>query len=738
MKTKAPPLKEFNDKIFQERLSERYEELYNYYNTIYHNDQMFDSLINMIFDFYQKRPDSFKKLDLERLKNPKWFCKNDSIGIQFYIEKVSDNLRDLESKLDYLQKLGIKFVYALPFLDTPPSKSDAGFAVSNYRQIRKDLGTIEDLKHLINTLHERNMCFCMNFVINHTSDEHEWAQRAKKGEIEYQNRYYFFDSWYIPNKYDSYTQLSHFFGEVAPDNFTYVPECQKIVMTTFYPFQWDLNFRNPVVFNETMANILYLMNIGVDVLLFNGTPCLWKKPGTSCRMLNQSYIINYLIVKIMEIVCPGVAAWIDLKQKSKSKNIDLKEDSYVDESESETENEFIVTESGVMMNDGNHDLIEMSIIKSTLEENEEEEENVIEFDQSKEVGSVHYSYPWISRLWASLALNDVHSIIKSINSICNRFPSKSFFTRVQSHDDINWGNGFDSESSSLIGQGLGNSDGFYGDIITLYRYLNDFYTGNMPGSYSKGLLFAEDLTTGKARICGRTASLLGLETALEKRSGIMKKIENAKQNHLNTLHNKLKMVDNCIQNSIDQILLLHSVSASMPSMFIIYYGDEIGQLNDYSESNYINNVKDTRFVLRGKFDWESANVVEKDINSYQAKIFNGIKEIINARLNCPSFTENIKTVFINSYSYNQYFDDDEYNNMEYEVDPGVLIFKRIQENEKFLLFIFNFCKYPKLIHIQSEDVSGKFKDMITGQVFDQINNIKVKGYGYLWLEPIIE
>ncbi len=93
MKTKAPPLKEFNDKIFQERLSERYEELYNYYNTIYHNDQMFDSLINMIFDFYQNRSDSFKKLDLERLKNQKWFWKNDSIGIQFYIEKVSESCR---------------------------------------------------------------------------------------------------------------------------------------------------------------------------------------------------------------------------------------------------------------------------------------------------------------------------------------------------------------------------------------------------------------------------------------------------------------------------------------------------------------------------------------------------------------------------------------------------------------------------------------------------------------------
>lgn len=201
-----PPLKNYDDAIFQKRISERYEELYFYYNSIYHNDQMFNSLIDTIYDFYQKRPETLKKLDIERLKNPKWFCQNDSIGAQIYTEKFANNLQRVESKLDYLQKLGVKFVYGLPFLDSPPGKSGGGFAVSNYRKIREDLGTIENLKHLINSLHDRKMCFCMNFIINHTSDEHEWAQRAKKGEIEYQNRYYFYDSWYIPNKFDSLHQ----------------------------------------------------------------------------------------------------------------------------------------------------------------------------------------------------------------------------------------------------------------------------------------------------------------------------------------------------------------------------------------------------------------------------------------------------------------------------------------------------------------------------------------------------
>lgn len=280
----VPPIKNFNDETFQKRFSEKYDEIYYLYDSIYHNDKMFNSLIEMIFDFYQKRDDSLKQLDKERLNDPKWFCKNDSIGIQIYADKFAGNIRGIESKLDYLQDFGVKFVYALPFLDSPPEKSDGGFAVSNYRKVREDLGTIEDLEHLIKTLHERNMSFCMNFIINHTSDEHEWAKKAKKGEIEYQDRYYFYDSWYIPNQFDSYGVMGHFFGDLAPDNFTYVPECQKIVMTTFYPFKWDLNFTNPIVFQETLGNILFLMNLGVDMILFNGTPNMWKKPGTSCRL----------------------------------------------------------------------------------------------------------------------------------------------------------------------------------------------------------------------------------------------------------------------------------------------------------------------------------------------------------------------------------------------------------------------------------------------------------------------
>ena len=343
-------------------------------------------------------------------------------------------------------------------------------------------------------------------------------------------------------------------------------------------------------------------------------------------------------------------------------------------------------------------------------------------------------------MWGSLALCDSRSIAFSINAICNRFGSDSYFTRVQSHDDINWGNGFDVESNSLLGKGLGNSDGFQGDIITLYRYLNDFYTGNMPGSFSIGIPFAEDLVTGKARICGRTASLLGLEKSLERERKILEKIEKSKKKKKSKkLAGKLEIVKSDIQKSIDRILLFHSITASMPSMFIIYFGDEIGMLNDYEAEKDQSNPKDTRYLLRGVFNWEETKLIDNDKNSYQSKIFNGIKAIIDARIKCPSFTENKETSFIKCFTNNQYFNEDEdegIGNNELEVENGVLVFKRVMNDGNFILFLFSFYPYEQQIFISKREVRGKFRDLINGKVHDQINKLKLKGYEYLWLEPI--
>ncbi|KAK8848262.1 hypothetical protein M9Y10_019318 [Tritrichomonas musculus] len=795
-KTKAekipPTLKKFDDEIFQQRLAERYEEVYSLYSAIYHDDKMFNSMIDMIFELYQNRSTKLKDLDKKRLKEPNWYCKNDSIVIQLYAEKFAENLKGIETKLDYLQKLGIKFVYVLPFLRSPPHKSDGGFACSDYRNVREDLGTIEDLEHLINALHERGMCFMMDFIINHTSDEHEWAIRAKRGEIEYQNRYYFYDSWYEPNQFDSYGVMGHFFGDIAPDNFTFVPECQKIVMTTYYPYQWDLNFSNPIVFNQTLNNILFLMNRGVDILVFNANSNMWKKRGTSCRNLPQAYIINQIINLCMEIVCPGGVASFDIKRHKRRTPKQIKEETedsttnttessdnendniklviaeereddvniLNDESESENEKEYIITESGVIAADAQEmNLTNKKLFHQTDNEEEEDYQNEcnddeldIDFDFSTEIGKVHRNIGWISRLWAALAFGDVHSISYSINAITNRFAGDCYLIEVHKHDDINWGFGFDVENNSFIGNGKGLADGYRGGIITLYRYLNDYYSGSMLGSFSRGIMFAEDMVTGKARICGTTASLLGLEAAAEEEKKVMKKIKKIekqkKKVEETSLPQRIVIVKRSIQTAIDKILLLHAVAASMPSMFSIYYGDETGKLNDYSYLNIPEISHDTRYLQRGIFNWEKAKLVESDKESYQSRIFNGIKDLINARLKCPFFTDSLKTIFIKNYTYNNYYNEVENDEMylkptsgkgvEYEIDNTVLIFKRIRRGGKFLLFIFNFGQYKRQIRIEESHAKGQFRDMIHGNIFKQINNLTIEGYGYLWFEPIDE
>lgn len=721
-KKQIPPIKNYGDPFFQQRLEKIYEELYTSYSAIYHTDEMFEKLLDSTFQSYSQRSESLKKLDSERLQDPFWYCKSDSIAIHLYADKFAGTLRGIESKLDYLQELGIKFVYVLPFLRSPPEKSDGGYACSDFRNVQEVLGSINDLEHLINCLHERGMCFAMDFVVNHTSDMHEWAIRAKNGETEYQSRYYFFDSWYLPNQFDSCGVMGHFFGDMAPDNFTFVPECKKIVMTTFYPYQWDLNFTNPIVFNETVSNILFLMNKGVDVMFFNSAPYLWKKIGTNCRNLPQSYVINNMIDTLIKLASPSSVACFDLK---------IKEKLAFDPSSS-----FVEDLPETTIDDDNFD----SDIDYTIEFDDQNDDNMSEINQidtSKPIGQLHQYNGWMSQLWASLAMGDVYAIECAIHTICKTFHGLAYFTRVHSHDDINWGFGFDVDSNSHIGNGKDSRNSYRRGIITLYRYLNDFYAGAMPGSFAKGIIFGEDLVTGKARICGTTASLLGLERALEEEKRLNQKKSKSRRKTSQFSEDSLDAPPSTnsavparhIDETINRILLLQAVSASMPSLYIIYSGDEIGELNDYSYKSDQNIVHDTRYLQRGTFDWESAANIESDPSSYQSRIYHGIQKINKTRIACPYFTECYDTKFLYSYIPKT-------ENESEKIDSAILMYKRIRKSGKYLLFIFNFCGYQRPVKMGKEESKVTFRNLVTGEQIGPIDEMKIKGYGWLWLEPV--
>ena len=188
-----------------------------------------------------------------------------------------------------MEECNVNYLHLMPLLASPKGKSDGGYAVADFRTVQPELGTMEDFSELTSKCHERGINICLDFVMNHTSEEHEWAKRARAGEKEYQDRYFFFDTYDVPALYEK--TCPQVFPTTAPGNFTWLDDLHKHVMTTFYPYQWDLNYRNPVVFNEMVYNMLYLANQGVDIVRLDAVPYIWKQLGTNCRNLPQVHTI---------------------------------------------------------------------------------------------------------------------------------------------------------------------------------------------------------------------------------------------------------------------------------------------------------------------------------------------------------------------------------------------------------------------------------------------------------------
>lgn len=290
---------------FKERLAVHYDELKWLYCELYAGgDDFFRDFLSILEDFYEERNEDLKRRDRLRKKDPDWYKHNDLSGMMLYVDAFAGNLQGVREKLDYLVETGVNYLHLMPLLDTTDGKSDGGYAVSDFRKIKPSLGTMKDLEELTAICHKRDINICMDFVMNHTSEDHEWARRARAGEKEYQDRYFFFETYDIPSIYEQY--CPQVFPTSAPGNFTWLPEIRRHVMTTFYPYQWDLNYRNPVVLNEMTGNLLNLANKGVDIVRIDAVPYIWKELYTTCRNLKQVHSIVRILRMVTEIVCPGV------------------------------------------------------------------------------------------------------------------------------------------------------------------------------------------------------------------------------------------------------------------------------------------------------------------------------------------------------------------------------------------------------------------------------------------------
>ncbi|MDF1587731.1 MAG: amylosucrase [Gammaproteobacteria bacterium] len=267
-------------------------------------EQQAQRLVETMARQYLNRSDKLKQLDIIREKDYNWFLSQKWVGMALYSNGFAGNLKGMKSHLNYVQDLGVNLLHIMPILRCPEGHSDGGYAVSDFREIDPRIGTLDDLHDLAEAMQQRDMLLTLDVVLNHTSNEHEWAQQARAGSPDYQDYYYTFDSRNIPDMFEQ--SMPEIFPENAPGNFTWDQEMGRWVMTVFNSYQWDLNYSNPAVFIEMLDIILFWANQGADILRLDAVAFLWKKIGSSCQNEREAHLILQLLKDCCQVTCPGV------------------------------------------------------------------------------------------------------------------------------------------------------------------------------------------------------------------------------------------------------------------------------------------------------------------------------------------------------------------------------------------------------------------------------------------------
>lgn len=604
---------------FHKRMSRHLDELEMLYMGLYHNSSMFAELCNQLECFYDERKSSLKESDLKREADSGWYKQNDMLGMMLYIDNFAKNIKGVEDRLDYIEKCNVNYIHLMPFLETVEGRSDGGYAVADFRKVQPKLGTMDDLESLTDACHKKGISVCMDFVMNHTSEDHEWAKRARAGDGEYMSRYFFYDSYDIPSQYEK--TVPQVFPTTAPGNFTWLSDAKHFVMTTFYPYQWDLNYGNPRVFNEMMYNFLFLANKGIDIIRIDAVPYIWKELGTQCRNLKEVHTIVRMMRMISEIVCPG-----------------------------------ILLLGEVVM----------------------EPEKVVPYFGTVEKPECHmlYNVTTMATTWHTVATRDVSLLKKQLDILSGLPKDYVFLNYLRCHDDIGWG----LDYATLRQKGMQEAEH--------KQYLNDYFRGYTINSNSRGELYNEDPITRDARFCATTASMCGIEKAgFEGNAQAMEK-------------------------AIRFDITLHAYMFMQSGIPILYSGDEIGQVNDYTYKNDPNKADDSRYIHRGAFRWD----LEKNIDdpaTVEGKMFNRLKELENIRKNEKAFVSYANTWTIETY------------------DPGVLCIGRYYDGEK-ILGLFNFSEYDKTAWINED---GEYEDMLTGQK-RKAKGVDIPAYSFFYLKEV--
>jgi amylosucrase len=427
-------------------ISHLYREIYGQHQLA---DSLFESIIRTVISGYKSRESALIQRDEEKADQGTWFLSNELMGMSLYVDRFAGDLKSMPGKLPYFEELGVNLLHLMPIFESPEGESDGGYAVSDFRKVESRFGSLEELIYLRKQMQEKGMYLMLDIVLNHTSHRHKWAEKARSGEKEYQDYFYMYDDRWLPNQFDE--KMPDIFPESSPGNFTWIPECNKWVMTVFHHYQWDLNYSNPVVFREMLDNILFYANLGVDVLRIDAPAFIWKQLGTSCQNLPQAHTLLRLIKRCVSVSAPGMALL----------------------------GEAIVAPREIMKYFGTGSFT------------------------AKECDFA-YNATHMALQWDMLASGDTRVMLAAQHEILQKPYGTTWINYTRCHDDI--GLGYDDYMIEHTGKNP------YEHRKFLKEYFS--YAGSQWDSPARGALFSSNPKTGDARISGSLASLCGLEKAV--------------------------------------------------------------------------------------------------------------------------------------------------------------------------------------------------------------------------------
>lgn len=533
IRERLPAASEARDAAFDARLTANFPTLHALFGRLYgERDDALDALAGVIADAaasWTERPADLKTADARREQDTGWYLSNRMLGGVCYVDRYAGDLAGVRARIPEFVELGLTYLHLMPLFAVPEGNSDGGYAVTSYRAVAPHLGTIDDLQALAAELRANGISLVLDFIFNHTASNHDWAQRAVAGEPGYEDFYLIFPDRTMPDAYEK--TVREIFPDDHPGSFVQLPD-GRWIWATFHSFQWDLNYANPAVFRAMAGEMLFLANLGVDVLRMDAVAFIWKRLGTPCESLPEAHLLLQAFNAVLRIAAPSL------------------------------------------------------LFKSEAIVHPDE---VVEYISLGEC-QLSYNPLQMALTWEALATRDPRMLRQALERRHALPDGCTWVNYVRGHDDIGWT--FADEDAAEFG-----IDGF-----DHRRFLNAFYVNRFPGSFARGVPFQENPRTGDARVAGTTASLAGIEAG--------------------------------DAHGVDRVLLAHAIALSTGGIPLIYLGDEVAQLNDYTYVDDPATAEDSRWVNRPRYPAE-AYAQRHDASTPAGAVHAGLRRLVEVRRAAP-------------------------------------------------------------------------------------------------------